>query len=74
MIGCQLKGSPMTDDQIGDPFTQGAASVGALTPISVEPDTASEETDGVYVTYEYLGQLVRRANGRTHCPGCDGTH
>jgi hypothetical protein len=40
--------------------------------VSVEPDSQSDLNDGMYVTYEYLGQLIRRANhtSDTHCVGC----
>lgn len=60
----------MTTPQKPDPAQHGSATIGSLTPIQVEPDDASDVDDGVYVTYEYLGQLVRRANSRPHCPGC----
>ena len=40
--------------------------------VECAPDTDIDYVDGMYVTYEKLGQLVRRANAvRTvHCPGC----
>ena len=46
----------------------------AQSPVDVvcEPDTVSDLNDGMYVTYEYLGQLIRRANANTvvHCGSC----
>lgn len=44
--------------------------VGVLEPVVCEPDTDTREADGVYVTYEYLGQLVRRAQATVHCVTC----
>lgn len=38
--------------------------------VTCEPDSGSDLPDGMYVTYEYLGMLVRRANGNAHCQGC----
>ena len=49
------------------------ASVGELEMITCEPDDASDYVDGVYITFEKLGQLVRRANSgpnKGHCSGC----
>jgi hypothetical protein len=49
-------------------------NVGELAPVTCEPDTVSDPNDGVYITYEYLGQLIRRATGvesrQVHCTGC----
>lgn len=48
-------------------------SVGVLEPVICEPDTNEPvDTDGVFITYEYLGQLIRRANTNTptHCTTC----
>jgi hypothetical protein len=44
----------------------------AQSPITVtcEPDTVSDLNDGMYVTYEYIGQLMRRAQQVTHCQTC----
>lgn len=50
------------------------SSVGELELVTCEPDTESTDNDGVYISFEYLGQLIRRANGQAvdgvHCAGC----
>jgi hypothetical protein len=38
--------------------------------VTCEPDSGPDLNDGMYVTYEYLGQLIRRAQHVMHCQTC----